>query len=475
MVRVLTLICALALAAPLAAQPLQPDVPDDDGEGRMHGALGGRLGVARLDEDWYLAITPTLYLEVRDLALTRDSPLFDSPQVHDLRLSFEVPLFVRVGDPRPRDPRPAFRSEYWDENAEYMRVLRTVEYGSPYDGVYFRGGELPNVSLGHRTIVDAYDNSLDTDHFQWGLHHNLNTVYGGLETFVDNVTNPDVMGARIYVRPWGIADPERSLRRLAFGVTLAADQGAPVNLLRAPGNNGFATDASGDLFIRDRTPTALLGWDAEYQLVATERVSMTPYLDVNTHFARGSGMHVGSFFGFKLSDTIVMDMRAEYRLLGGAYQPAYIGRVYEFERLAFRPLPGLQLPSPKFQWTGLRREGRRNGYYAELGFNFAERLFVSTGWEDQTGANNNAAWAQLRVPVVGIAQLGAYYVATSFEGPSGLFDLDHAYAVAEARVFPMPWLYFDAQIRRRWEVDPRTAEYRPVNDWSVGTGVSFGF
>ena len=465
---------ALLPAATGQAQALEPNVPGPADEGRVHGALGGRFGVAKLSEDWHLTITPTLFLEIRDLALTRNSPLFDAPQAHSLRFSFEVPLTTRVGDRFPHETTPAFRHEHWDERAEYMRVLRWLEYGSPYDGVYVRGGELPNVRIGHRTIVDAYDNGFDSDHFQWGVQHSLNTVYGGLDAFIDNVTDPDVMGARAYIRPWGIDDPEGSLRRLAFGVTVAADQAAPTRILQAEPDVAYPAIPSRDLLPNDTNPTAILGWDAEYQLVVAPRATMTPYLDVNTHFARGTGLHAGSFFGFKLSDEVVMDMRAEYRLLGGAYQPAYFGRVYEVERLAFRTIPGETLRAPKFAWTDAVREGARNGYYAELGFNFSERVFLSAGWEDQTGANNNAAWAQLRIPALSVLQFGAYFLNTSFEGPDGLFDMSNAVVVAEARVSPLPWLYADTQIRRRWEVD-RAGQYEPVNDWSIGAGVSFGF
>ncbi len=466
-----TLVLSLAPAA--WAQQVEPESEPQPDSHQVSANLGSRIGAARLDEDWYMVITPSLHLQVDGVAMTRDSPLFDEPQVHPLRFLFEAPLFIRVGDVRPTDDQPAFRREYWDELSEYARIVRWVEYGSPYDGIYLRGGELSNVRIGHRTIVDSYDNALDGEHFQWGVHHNLNTRYGGLETFVDNVTDPDAMALRVYLRPWAFIDPQSSLRRLAAGFTLAGDQNAP-RTLRVDGSDGYARTQQGDPIVEQSQATGALGWDVEYQLVASDRVSMTPYMDANTHFAAGTGWHVGSFFGFGLTDTIVLDMRAEYRMLGRQYQPAYIGRIYEIERVSFLPLAGQDLAVPKLEFMLAQPEQRRNGYYAELGFNFADLVYVSAGWEDQTGANNNAAWAQLRVPALSIVQFGAYYVNTRFEGSAGLFDLDNALAVAEARVSPLPWLYLDAQIRRRWEID-NAGEYTPVNDWSVGAGVSFGF
>ena len=464
----------LAFSTPVAAQQIEPAAGDPPAERpSVSGSLGVGVGAARLAEDWFLVLTPSFYLQIDGVAITRESELFDAPQIHPLRFLFEAPLYVRVSDRAPVDGGSRFRRELWDEPAEYARVLRWVEYASPYDGIYFRGGELPNVRIGHRTIVDSYDNTLDADHYQWGVHHNLNTRFGGVETFVDNVTDPDAMALRLYARPWAFMNPESALRRLAFGSTIAGDQNAPRQLaLTSEGT--YESTQNGDLIVEEGQATGILGWDVEMQMVATERVSITPYTDVNTHFGAGTGWHLGSFFGFQLTDTIVLDMRAEYRLLGGQYEPAYIGRTYEIERLSYLPIRGAVAAVPKLEFVLNQEERRRNGYYAELGFNFAELVYIAAGWEDQTGVDNNSAWAQLRVPALSVVQFGAYYVNTRFEGASGLFDLDNALAVAEARVSPIPWLYVDGQVRRRWEVDGSGA-YTPVNDWSVGAGVNFGF
>lgn len=462
------------LAAPGAlAQPMTPDTDGGD-SARVSGNVGARVGAARLDEDWFLAITPTLHLVIDEVTITNESPLFDSPQSHPLRLQLEAPMMVRLRDNAPRDGEGRFRRELWDEPSEYGRIVRWIEYATPYDGIYFRGGELSDVRIGHRTIVDAYDNAMDTNHFQWGLHHALNTIYGGAEAFVDDVTNPDVMALRLYARPWAFVDPSSPARRFALGMTLAGDQAAPLQLEERPDGRGFVADERGRVQVVDAMPTGILGWDAEYQLVTLERVSVTPYTDTNTHFGRGTGWHLGSFFGFKLTDTIVLDMRAEYRVMGGSYLPAYLGRIYEVERLTYLPVSGFDLPAPKLRFTGETELGLRNGYYAELGFNFANLVYVAGGWEDQTGANNNSAWAQLRVPALSVVQFGAYYVNTRFEGAAGLFDLENALAVAEVRVSPVPFLYVDGQLRRRWELDG-SGNYAPVNDWAFGAGVSFGF
>lgn len=469
----LALAAGVLLALPVSAQPLRPDTDSDDGK-QVSGTFGARASATLYDEDWYLGITPFLSLEIDDLAIARDSPLFDSPQVHPLRLQFETPLHLRVRDNAPRATTPRFRGAQWDTPSEYLRVLRWAEYAAPYDGVYFRGGELSNVRVGHRTIVDAYANALDSDRFQWGLHHNLNTVYGGYEAFIDDVTNPDVMGGRLWARPWAFVDPGHAMRRLAVGVTVAADQAAPTMLAERPVGGGLESNEHGDVVVTGAAPTAVLGWDVEYLVVASDRVSLTPYLDVNTHLGRGTGMHAGSFFGFKLSRSVVLDLRAEYRRLGRRYLPAYIGRIYEVERLAYRTLPGDDIPLTKLTWSGRTLQPRRNGYYAELGLNIADKAFISGGFADEEGANNNSAWMQLRVPVISVLQFGAYFVNTRFEGASGLFDLDDALVVAELRVSPLKWLFVDGQFRRRWEVN-NSGRYAPANDWWIGAGVSFGF
>lgn len=386
----------------------------------------------------------------------------------------EVPLLVRVADKPPTDDEPRLRTERWDEASEYLRVVRWAEFGAPYHPVYVRVGELPDVRIGHRSIVDAYDNSLDADHFQWGVHGAVNTVYGGTEALIDEVADPDVMALRLYVRPLAFGSDPGAGRRLAVGVTLAGDQAAPTALRLDESGTRYASNSRGDLQIEATRATGLLGWDVEYALAQGSVGSVTPYADVVTHLAHGTGFHVGAFFGLRPIDALVIDARAEYRALGGGYLPAYIGRLYEVERRTYLPVSAGTLRVPKLTFASTQPASLRHGYAAEVGLNILQKVTIAAGWEDMTGPNNNSAWAQLRLPPIWRVQAGATYVNTRFHRTPGLFDLSNALAAAELRFMLLDWLYIDGALRRRWEVDA-SGDYVPVDDWWAGAGVSFGF
>ena len=468
--RSLALFIALVVALPLAAQPLTP-APEAPGSGSVEGRFSTGLSAAKLAEDWYLLASPSFVLTVPDLTLARGGELFERDQTHDLRLRFSVPLRFRVQDNEPVDGGGAFRREDWDEAAEYLRVIRGVEYGTPYDGVFFRGGELTDVRIGHRTIVDGYENVLDLDHFQWGLQSSVNTHYGGGELLLDNVADPELMGLRLYARP---ALPDLALSRFALGWSLVSDRAAP----RAPCERHRQPrgERRRQLHRRRLGTTGIMGFDAEY-VPAGERVRLTPYMDANAPEG-GSGWHVGAFLGWQIAPDVVMDLRAEYRLLGEGYLPSYFGPLYEVERLSFLPVEGSPVRAPKRTWLDLTYLGRRSGYLGELGFNIRNRLYLSGTWEDARGPNNNAAWIAIRVPAWSIVQFGARWVNTRFNGARGLFDPENALATAEARVLITPWLYVEGQANRRWaltEQGSARGDYTPVDDFALGAGVTFGF
>ena len=474
--RSLALFIALAVALPLAAQPLTP-APEPPGSGSVEGRFSTGLSAAKLAEDWYLLASPSFVLTVPDLTLARGGELFERDQTHDLRLRFSVPLRFRVQDNEPVDGGGAFRREDWDEAAEYLRVIRGVEYGTPYDGVFFRGGELTDVRIRHRTIVDGYENVLDLDHFQWGLQSSVNTHYGGGELLLDNVADPELMGLRLYARPAAFADRTSPWSRFALGWSLVGDRAAP-RALRASATGSYEVNADGN-FIEDASgTTGIMGFDAEYTVPAGERVRLTPYMDANVHLGSGSGWHVGAFLGWQIAPDVVMDLRAEYRLLGEGYLPSYFGPLYEVERLSFLPVEGSPVRAPKRTWLDLTYLGRRSGYLGELGFNIRNRLYLSGTWEDARGPNNNAAWIAVRVPAWSIVQFGARWVNTRFNGARGLFDPENALATAEARVLITPWLYVEGQANRRWaltEQGSARGDYTPVDDFALGAGVTFGF
>jgi len=162
-------------------------------------------------------------------------------------------------------------------------------------------------------------------------------------------------------------------------------------------------------------------------------------------------------------------------MLGKNYLPTYFGPLYEIERFAYRILDDAPTALPKLQWLRSGQEDEfRHGYLLEGGLNIGGKFLISALWEDYQGRNNSTAWIRLQLPQIWKIRLGAYYANTRFQGVGGLFDLDNALAIAELRYMITSWLYLQAQGNRRWQLN-EDGVYRPVDDWSVMAGASFGF
>jgi hypothetical protein len=451
----------------------QPTQPEAGGDPLDNTAFTAGLNGVKIGDDWFLRLTLGGVLRVRDVQFARAGSLFDQPVRGDLRLLFHLPLSYMVHDGgAPTESR--WRREDWDEPSEYLRLARIVEYGRPYGPMYLRAGELSNVRIGHRTVVDNYINTLDVDRFRWGIHHNLNTVYGGYEVLLDNVTAPRLLGMRTYVRPAALANRDSWWRRFAVGASLFGDVQAPA-VLAQNADGTYALNSLGQFVVDEGQATGIVGLDVELAVVDTEVVSVTPYSDANVHLAQGAGWHLGSFLAVQPSERVVLDARTEFRLLGAGYLPTYFGPLYEVERFAFRA-PG-QSPTllPKLQWlrTGQEDE-RRVGWFGELGLNVGQLVRVAGAVENYQGPDSTNAWFSVSVPAYRYFQFAAYYANTRFQGVRQMFRAENALAMAEARIMLTDGIYFNAQVNRRWKLDP-DGRYAPVDDFAVGFSAAFGF
>lgn len=461
----------LLLCGAAEAQVQDPEPIGDETADRTL-ALG--LTAAKIDEDWFARLTLAFNLRVRDLTIARQGKVFERDQTHDLRIGLYAPLTLLFYDNRPKYDENRFRTEEWDEAGDWAHILRSIEYGHPYDGVYLRGGELANVNIGHRTIVSNYGNGLAIDHAEWGVHGALNTVYGGTELLLDDVTDPEVGGLRIYARPGAFVNPASFGARVAVGMSVVGDFAAPVRLevlrdgtYRQDGQNEFVVDAA--------RPTGVLGWDAELQAVRGQRGSITPYTDLNAHLGFGTGWHIGTFWAAKPIEQLVIDGRIEYRLLGSGYLPTYFGSLYEIERYAYRAPADSPARVTRLRWLQLGEDrGVRHGAAAELGLNIGNAIRLDGGWEDHSGRGNARGWIHAAVTGFEFLQLGAWYTHANVQGAEGFFDLGGAMVIAELRVRTVKWLYVTGQTNRRWMFDGEGA-YVPVDDFAFGLSAVLGF
>ncbi len=119
--------------------------------------------------------------------------------------------------------RPKIRAEdgeEWDNLSTFLRTIRYVRYGHLRDAFYAQFGELDYVTIGHGFIMSGYSN-----YDRRGLRLNVSTKSKkfGVETMINNLGRPVVLGGRAYFRPLQKEGGIPLLSRLEIGGTYLTD------------------------------------------------------------------------------------------------------------------------------------------------------------------------------------------------------------------------------------------------------------
>ena len=142
--------------------------------------------------------------------------------------------------------------EKWDDLGDYLRMVRYLRYGHRRERIYFVYGALDNVFIGHGLIMGGYSN-----YDRRGLRLDLNSKIAGVETVLNNVSEPSLFGGRAYVRPLvGMDLP--LIDRLTIGGT-------------------YITDVDPDLNKEDEEPFTVYGFDVSLPLLRNELAEVTLY------------------------------------------------------------------------------------------------------------------------------------------------------------------------------------------------------
>jgi hypothetical protein len=221
--------------------------------------------------------------------------------------------------------------------------IEYLQYGNPKDSFYLRVGTIGDVTLGHGLVMRNYANDIDYPAIR-RLGVNMKADFGnaGFETVLNDLTEPEIYGARIYSRPGAPAFP------LAIGVSSTLDLepagDLPQSVADSIGNPALLT----------------LGFDLDYPFVNNESSSLVVFADAAgliPFFRNGGafpfdGINAGpdwdSFvgfdpFGFRNIGTAAgafgtfgpVDWRLEWRLSKGAFKPQMIDNLYERSRASF--------------------------------------------------------------------------------------------------------------------------------------------
>jgi hypothetical protein len=205
--------------------------------------------------------------------------------------------------------------------AIYLPKIAYIRWGEKGDPLFLKAGSFNDATLGDGFIIGDYANTLflpSDRHFglQADMDGNLFSFpYVGVETVIGNLAQFDVIGGRVYVRPFaGTSIP--IVNNLQIGVTAAMDTAPYFNTQPAvPG----ATASS----------IGVYGLDAMAPIVYLKDVfSLVAFADAATIQGKTWGSMAG--VGGKIINLFTYG--AQLRLLGSGFIPNYFGPAYDSMR-----------------------------------------------------------------------------------------------------------------------------------------------
>ncbi|MBX2975911.1 MAG: hypothetical protein KF721_07230 [Ignavibacteriaceae bacterium] len=213
------------------------------------------------------------------------------------------------------------RKENFNETSDYLSIIRYVRYGNKREKVYVKLGALDYYTLGHGSILYAYNNSPSFDNRKIGLTVDLDFDKFGFESIYSSFGEAGIVGLRGYARPMQYT-PMASvpvLGNLEVGVTVASD----------------FNDNAGKVYGLDTVSKSMsvFGFDLGLPVVTTSMLNLSLYYDFVKFADFGSGSSAGALLELNGLGVLNASVKLERRWNGKEFMPAYFGSLYEIERL----------------------------------------------------------------------------------------------------------------------------------------------
>jgi len=249
----------------------------------------------------------------------------------DLSLDLAGPRYAIGFGARLRWMRAeGFRDSEWDEISEWASLLRYLTYERESGEVRasFALGQLGGVVLGHGSVIDGYAAGIHVDHRRLGAGFRLEGSRLGVESLIDDLVSPRIVGARAYGYRW----VDRV--RLDAGLTGVADLVAPG--VMPDGADGGAGGEPG----QETVGFAVLDGSVR-AYSADRRVSGGLYLDLVAGGAPGvsrtaaAGFHTGATGEAMIAGARVT-LRSELQVGSDRYIGNWFGPLYERGRSHFQ-------------------------------------------------------------------------------------------------------------------------------------------
>ncbi len=298
--------------------------------------------------------------------------------------------------------------ESWDSPSTWLRLIRYVRYGQPYQPFYARFGKLDYLTIGHGFIMSGYSN-----HDRRGMRLNFRGSSSGfgVETMLNDFGNPTIFGGRAFLRPFQGKDGSNLFTRFELGAT-------------------YFTDINPILQETREEPLIAVGVDVGFPIFETDTFRLELYDDIavlntltdseessaTTEIAWGSAIGVG----FSWTKSL---FKFEYRILGDGFLPSVFDYTYESAKTAN--------PVPRRDFTFV---GERHGFFSELNWNPIPQIHLFGTFEDYTDSEPKLYLGMSESELISDLAFRAYYTKRDIGSDtslfSDLFELDEKSAFA---------------------------------------------
>jgi hypothetical protein len=270
--------------------------------------------------------------------------------------------------------------------------LRYLQYGEQRDPFYLKLGNLDNMTLGHGLLMRNYANDVDFPAVRRiGLNGGIDAGGFGFETAVNDLTEPEIFGGRIFFRPLQ--------RTAALGFSAVADIDPAGDI---PKDDPEYVGMADELRRVDPIVTAV-GADVDVSIVENDLLSVVAFTDVGglVPYLRDSltdvdgnevdaGLKTEAFvdtdagrlrnFGAMtgvLGNVAFFDYRLDFRTYNGIFRPFYFDGGYERRRGRVAE----EVYSYFFDPDADRFDETGAGVYGEAGFSIlADNLRFRAGY-----------------------------------------------------------------------------------------------
>ncbi|MDY7027667.1 MAG: hypothetical protein SVR04_05175 [Spirochaetota bacterium] len=343
--RLFMVFCLFILVfSPLAAQ-------SQEEEGGMDFNLGIELGAKTFNEDTGTGTTEQVTYQSLSL-----NPEFIFGKVG---IGLGITLNYRFVDDAG-DSSFEIREEDWVPEGDksffdlYLPIFRYIRYGYKGDPLYAKIGSIEDGTLGTGFIMANYANTLFLPETRiiglaFDVDGNLfDFPYVGIETFVGNLAQFDVVGSRLYVRPL-VNTSLPVINSLQIGATFAADTEPETNYEFTP-----ATDVD---------TVSMFSFDFIQPLLNKDAITMAFYGDAAFQ-PGGDELNSGLLVGLGGRMVKFIDYGINTFFLGDNFVPFYFDGTYDLYR-----------ESKYLIYSGVEDMPAYSGWQALLGFSFFEDAF----------------------------------------------------------------------------------------------------